>query len=140
MYGEIVSESGLLLTNHHCGFDAIQNHSSVEHNYLQDGFWAKDYKEELPNRDLMVTFLIRIEDVSEKIMAALSDTMSEGTRNERISTMSDSISAIAIANTDYNASVESLFGGNNFYLFVYEDYNDVRLVGAPPVVHRQIRI
>jgi hypothetical protein len=131
--GEIVSESGLLLTNHHCGFDAIQNHSSVEHNYLQDGFWAKDYREELPNRDLMVTFLIRIEDVSEKIMAALSDSMSERTRKDRISTMSDSISAIAISNTDYNASVESLFGGNNFYLFVYEDYKDVRLVGAPPV-------
>jgi hypothetical protein len=131
--GEIVSESGLLLTNHHCGFDAIQNHSSLEHNYLQDGFWAKDYKEELPNRDLIVTFLIRIEDVSEKIMAALSDTMSERTRNERISAMSDSISAIAIYNSDYNASVESLFGGNNFYLFVYEDYKDVRLVGAPPV-------
>ncbi len=131
--GEIVSESGLLLTNHHCGFDAIQNHSSVEHNYLQDGFWAKDFKEELPNRDVTVTFLIRIEDVSEKIMAALSDSMSEGTRNDRISAMSDSISAVAIANTDYNASVESLFGGNNFYLFVYEDYKDVRLVGAPPV-------
>ena len=131
--GEIVSESGLLLTNHHCGFDAIQNHSSVEHNYLQDGFWAKDYKEELPNRDLLVTFLIRIEDVSDKIMAALSDTMSEKTRKVRISAMSDSITAVAIANTDYNASVESLFGGNNFYLFVYEDYNDVRLVGAPPV-------
>jgi hypothetical protein len=131
--GEIVSESGLLLTNHHCGFDAIQNHSSVEHNYLQDGFWAKDYKEELPNRDLIVTFLIRIEDVSEKIMAALSDTMPERTRNNRISAMSDSISVVAVANTDYNASVESLFGGNNFYLFVYEDYKDVRLVGAPPV-------
>jgi hypothetical protein len=131
--GEIVSESGLLLTNHHCGFDAIQDHSTLEHNYLKDGFWAKDYREELPNRDLTVTFLVRIEDVSEKIMAALSDTMSEGTRNDRISTMSDSISATAIFNTDYNASVESLFGGNNFYLFVYEDYNDVRLVGAPPV-------
>lgn len=131
--GEIVSESGLLLTNHHCGFDAIQNHSSVEHNYLHDGFWAKDYKEELPNRDLMVTFLIRIEDVSDKIMAAISDTMSEITRKERISIMSDSITALAVANTDYNASVESLFGGNNFYLFVYEDYKDVRLVGAPPV-------
>jgi hypothetical protein len=131
--GEIVSESGLLLTNHHCGFDAIQNHSSVEHNYLQDGFWAKNYKEELPNRDLIVTFLIRIEDVSDKILSALSDTMSEMTRKNRISAMSDSITAVAIAKTDYNASVESLFGGNNFYLFVYEDYKDVRLVGTPPV-------
>lgn len=131
--GEIVSESGLLLTNHHCGFDAIQNHSSVEHNYLQDGFWAKDLKEELPNRDLIVTFLIRIEDVSDKILSAVSNTMSESARKERISVMSDSIAAAATANTDYNASVESLFGGNNYYLFVYEDFKDVRLVGAPPV-------
>ncbi len=131
--GEIVSESGLLLTNHHCGFDAIQNHSTVEHNYLQDGFWARNYSEELPNRDMTVTFLVRIEDVSDKILAALSDTMSEKTRNERISTLSDSISAAAIAQTDYNASVESLFSGNNYYLFVYEDYTDVRLVGTPPV-------
>ncbi len=81
--GEIVSESGLLLTNHHCGFDAIQNHSSVEHNYLEDGFWAKEYKEELPNRDLIVTFLIRIEDVSDKILSALSDTMSETKRRKK---------------------------------------------------------
>ncbi len=81
--GEIVSESGLLLTNHHCGFDAIQNHSTVEHNYLQDGFWARNYAEELPNRDMTVTFLVRIEDVSDKILAALSDTMSEKTRNEQ---------------------------------------------------------
>jgi hypothetical protein len=131
--GEIVSESGLLLTNHHCGFDAIQNHSSVEHNYLQDGFWAKNYEEELPNKDLNVTFLVMIEDVSDKIISALSDTMSEMTRKEKITSLSDSITAAAIANTDYNASVEPLFGGNNFYLFVYEDYKDVRLVGAPPV-------
>jgi len=130
--GEIVSESGLLLTNHHCGYDAIQNHSTMEHNYLEDGFWAKDYKEELPNQDMTVTFLVRIEDVSDKIMAALSDSMSEGTREERISAVSDSIQTAAMANTHYDASVESLFGGNSYYLFVYEDYKDIRLVGAPP--------
>jgi hypothetical protein len=130
--GEIVSGSGLLLTNHHCGYDAIQNHSTVEHNYLQDGFWAHDYKEELPNPDLKVTFLVRIEDVSAVILSALQDTMQEATRKQKIASLSDSISAAATVNTNYNASVESMFGGNNFYLFVYEDYKDVRLVGAPP--------
>ena len=66
--GEIVSEQGLLLTNHHCGYDAIQNHSTVEHNYLEDGFWAMDKKEELPNQDLKVTFLVRIEDVTSLVL------------------------------------------------------------------------
>lgn len=130
--GEIVSEEGLLLTNHHCGYDAIQNHSTVEHNYLEDGFWAMERKEELPNPKLSVTFLVRVEDVSATILQALSDTMSESTRNSMISQVSDSIAAAVTAGTHYEASVESLFGGNNFYLFVYEIYSDVRLVGAPP--------
>jgi hypothetical protein len=130
--GEIVSEEGLLLTNHHCGYDAIQNHSTLEHNYLEDGFWAKDHKEELPNPNLNVTFLIRVEDVTGLICKAISDTMSEGNRNDRITILSDSISKAAISGTHYEAQVESFFGGNNYYLFVYEVYNDVRLVGTPP--------
>jgi hypothetical protein len=130
--GEIVSEEGLLLTNHHCGYDAIQNHSTVEHNYLEDGFWAMERKEELPNPKLSVTFLVRVEDVSTTMLQALSDTMSEKTRNSVITQVSDSIAAAVTAGTHYEASVESLFGGNNFYLFVYEVYSDVRLVGAPP--------
>lgn len=130
--GEIVSEEGLLLTNHHCGYDAIQNHSTVEHNYLEDGFWAANRKEELPNPHLNVTFLVRIEDVTELVLKNIPDTMPEDKRNEQITAMSDSISSAAIAGTHYEAQVESLFGGNNYYLFVYEVYNDVRLVGAPP--------
>jgi hypothetical protein len=130
--GEIVSEEGLLLTNHHCGYDAIQNHSTVEHNYLQDGFWATEHKEELPNTDLNVTFLVRIEDVTESVLKDIPDTLPEDKRNEQITVVADSISSAAIAGTHYEASVESLFGGNNYYLFVYEVYNDVRLVGAPP--------
>jgi hypothetical protein len=130
--GEIVSEEGLLLTNHHCGYDAIQNHSTVEHNYLQDGFWARNRQEELPNPDITVTFLVRVEDVSTKILRALSDTMDETSRKQKIAFLSDSITAGAIAGTRYNASVEPIFGGNNYYLFIYDDYQDVRLVGAPP--------
>jgi hypothetical protein len=130
--GEIVSEEGLLLTNHHCGYDAIQNHSTVEHNYLEDGFWAMNRQEELPNPRLSVTFLIRVDDVSDVVLKALSDTMSEGNRNKMIAQLSDSIVKTATGGTHYEASVESLYGGNNFYLFTYEVYNDVRLVGAPP--------
>ncbi|MBN1790567.1 MAG: S46 family peptidase [Bacteroidales bacterium] len=130
--GEIVSDEGLLLTNHHCGYDAIQNHSTVEHNYLEDGFWAMDPKEELPNPRLSVTFLIRVDDVSETVLKALSDTMSESTRNKLVEQVADSIVSASTKGTHYEASVESLFGGNNFYLFIYENYNDVRLVGAPP--------
>jgi len=130
--GEIVSDKGLLLTNHHCGYGAIQNHSSVEHNYLKDGFWAMNHKEELPNPDITVTFLVRVEDVSKTMLKALDDTLSESSRKERIEQISDSIVSDAIKGNDYSASVESLFGGNDFYLFVYEDYGDVRLVGAPP--------
>jgi hypothetical protein len=130
--GEIVSEEGLLLTNHHCGYEAIQNHSTVEHNYLDQGFWAGNHQEELPNPGITVTFLVRIEDVSETIMGGIRDSMNEADRKHRITEISDSITAAAISGTGYNASVESMFGGNNFYLFVYEDYKDIRLVGAPP--------
>ncbi|HEX2395554.1 MAG TPA: S46 family peptidase [Bacteroidales bacterium] len=130
--GEIVSDEGLLLTNHHCGYDAIQNHSSLEHNYLEDGFWAMNKSLELPNRDLSVTFLVRIEDISDKVLKGLDASMSEEKRSERIDFVSDSITRAATSGTHYEAVVESMFGGNNYYLFVYEVYNDVRLVGAPP--------
>lgn len=130
--GEIVSKEGLLLTNHHCGYDAIQEHSTVEHNYLEDGFWAMTRKDELPNKDLTVTFLIRIEDVTDLILKNIPDTMDESDRNDKISAVSDSLVAAAVKDTHYTASVETFYGGNNFYLFVYEIFNDIRLVGAPP--------
>jgi hypothetical protein len=130
--GEIVSEEGLLLTNHHCGYEAIQNHSTVEHNYLEQGFWARNHQEELPNPGITVTFLVRIEDVSETILGGLPDTMNESSRRHKIAILSDSLTTSAISGTHYNATVEPMFGGNNYYLFVYEDYKDVRLVGAPP--------
>jgi len=130
--GEIVSDEGLLFTNYHCGFDAIQNHSTLERNYLKDGFWAGTRKDELPNENLSVTFLIRIEDVSDMIMSQVSDTLDENDRSLKIAILSDSLSQAAIEGTHYNADVEPLFGGNVYYLFVYEVYRDVRYVGSPP--------
>jgi len=130
--GEIVSDQGLLLTNHHCGYGRIQAHSSVEHNYLEDGFWAMSKEEELLNPGLGVTFLVKIEDVSEKINSALSDTMNEGERYRKIRDISGEIENAATEDNHYSARVQSFFGGNYFYLMVYETYRDVRFVGAPP--------
>ncbi len=129
---ELVSPQGLLFTNHHCGYGEIQAHSTVEHDYLTNGFWAKSMKEELPNPGKSVTFLVRMEDVSDKVNAALNDKMSEEEREMTIRKISQQIEKEAIGDTHYEAQVRSLFKGNNFYLFVYETFLDVRLVGAPP--------
>ncbi len=129
---ELVSAEGLLLTNHHCGFGEIQAHSTVEHDYLTDGFWAKTKADELPNPEKSVTFLVRMEDVSNRINALLNDKMSEEERAVTIRKESEKIKKEAIGDTHYEAKIEAFFKGNNFYLFVLETYNDVRLVGAPP--------
>jgi hypothetical protein len=130
--GEIVSSQGLLLTNHHCGYGAIQSHSSVEHDYLRDGFWAMTKEEELPNPNLSVTFLIRVEDVTSEILADVKEGMSETERNNAISQARQAVEKKAAEGNNYRATVSSFYGGNYFYLFIYERYNDVRLVGAPP--------
>ena len=130
--GEIVSAQGLLLTNHHCGYGAIQSHSSVEHDYLKDGFWAKTKEEELPNQNGSATFLIRVEDVSAQMLANVKEGMTETERNSAISEARQAIERKASEGTGYRATVSSFYGGNYFYLFVYERYTDVRLVGAPP--------
>ncbi len=130
--GEIISEEGLLVTNHHCGYGNIQSHSTVEHDYLSDGFWAMSKEEELVNPGLSVRFLVRIEDMTERVLAGLSDGMTEDERKEAINKIGDEIEAEATEDTHYNASVRSFFRGNEFYLFVYEIFKDVRLVGAPP--------
>lgn len=130
--GEIISGEGLLITNHHCGYGQIQAHSEIEHDYLKDGFWAMSHEEELPNPELTVQFLQRIESVSDAINSQLTATMTEEERAAKISSVSDELVKKAIEGTTYKASVRSFFGGNEFYLFVYETYEDVRLVGAPP--------
>jgi hypothetical protein len=130
--GTIVSGEGLLLTNHHCGFDAIQNHSSVEHDYLKDGFWAMTREEELPNPGLTATFLIRIEDVTRRILGNMNDTLPEKRRSEEVKRISTEIIREATEGNHYRALVKSYFNGNSYYLLVYEEYRDVRLVGTPP--------
>ncbi|MBE6201377.1 MAG: S46 family peptidase [Rikenellaceae bacterium] len=115
--GELVSAEGLLLTNHHCGYGQIQSHSSVEHDYLTNGFWAMNRAEELPNPGLTVSFLVRMEDVTDQIAA--------GAKPEDIRTA-------AAEGGKYSTAIESLYYNNKYYLFVYQVYRDVRLVAAPP--------
>ena len=130
--GEIISGEGLLLTNHHCGYNYIQNHSTVDKDYLANGFWAMDKNEELRNDKLSVSFLISIEDVSGKILPYLTDDMSETKRTAIVDSLSAIIQNKAKEGTTYDAKVLSFFEGNEYYLFVTETYKDVRLVGAPP--------
>lgn len=129
---EVVSDQGLLLTNHHCAYDLIQSHSTVEDDYLTDGFWAMSKKEELPNEGLTASFLVRMEDVTKKVLANVTEEMSERERDQAIAKMTEQISAEASQNGMYDASVKSFFHGNEYYLFIYQTYKDVRLVGAPP--------
>ena len=116
--GEIVSAEGLLLTNHHCGYGAIQSHSTLDHDYLTYGFWARSRDEELPNERLTVRILVRMEDVTDRIAAG-----------------ADKLKLIQAARAEgpgYDASVEEMYYGNQSFLFVYQEFSDVRLVGAPP--------
>lgn len=130
--GEMVSGEGLMLTNHHCAYNYIQNHSTVEKDYLTNGFWAMDKNEELRNDKLNVSFLIRIEDVSGKILPYLTEKMSETERTEVVDSITSVLEKEAVKGTTYGAKVISFFEGNEFYMFVTETYKDVRLVGAPP--------
>jgi len=128
---EVVSKKGLILTNHHCGYSQIQQHSSLENNLLKDGFWAMSMKEELKNPGLTATFIVRIEDVSDKVLSGVKDqNSSEGNK-----TMLSNIKAIekaAVNQPDYKASVKPFYYGNKYFMIVSKTYKDVRLVGAPP--------
>lgn len=131
--GEIISSEGLLLTNHHCGYGQIQKHSSLEHDYLKDGFWAMDRSEELPNDGLTVSFLERMDDVTSAVLDGYSAGMSEAARDSIV--RSNSARLIKNATADGNglrATVESLYYGNSYYIFICREFSDVRLVGAPP--------
>jgi hypothetical protein len=130
--GEIISSQGLLLTNHHCGYSQIQEHSSVEHDYLKDGFWAMSKEEELPNPELSVKFLVRIEDVSGRVLEDIDHTMDEDERLSMVQERIEKITSEVEEDSHYLALVKPMFTGNQYYLFVYEEYKDVRLVGAPP--------
>ena len=131
--GELVSDRGLLLTNHHCGYSYIQRHSSTDHDYLRDGFWASSPAEELPNPGLSVRFLDRMEEVTAQVLHGYSSGMSESQRDSVVAVNSKSIiRSIDNPAKGIKASIEALYYANQYYLFVYRIYRDVRLVGAPP--------
>lgn len=131
--GELISPEGLLLTNHHCGYSQIQQHSSVEHDYLKDGFWAMSREEELPNKGLTVSFLERMEDVTGVILKGCTPEMDEAERARTVKTNSDRLIAeVTAPGKGLRATVEALYYGNRYFLFLYREYSDIRLVGAPP--------
>ncbi len=132
--GELVSDQGLLFTNHHCGYSYIQKHSSVEHDYLKDGFWALNREEELPNPGLTVRFLERMEDVTAQVLKGYKPgKMDELDRIKIVKKNSEKLKEQAVKDgKGLKASVEALYYGNQYFLFVFREYTDVRLVGAPP--------
>lgn len=131
--GEMVSAEGLLFTNYHCGYDAIQKLSSVQHDYLTNGFWAMNKQEELPCEGLSVQFLISIEDVTEQVFKNTNDITDDTQRNKIINSNCHDIEyAATCEDKTLNAVVESFYGGNQYLLYKYKVYTDVRLVGAPP--------
>lgn len=130
--GEVISSKGLVLTNHHCGFDVIQNHSTLDRNYIRDGFWAKNNSEELLNPKLFVTFIVRIEDVSKQVLNGVTSDLGERERQSIIDKNSNELRN-KVKKEGYQSSfVRPFFEGNQYFLFVTETYNDIRLVGAPP--------
>lgn len=131
--GEMISDKGLLITNHHCGFSQIQSHSSLEHDYLKDGFWAMKMDEELPNPGLKVSFLQYMKDVTDQVLKGYDPKMTEAERVALVEKNSREIEAKAAAEgKKFRARVTPLYYGNQYFLFVYQDFTDVRLVGAPP--------
>jgi hypothetical protein len=130
--GEVISPEGLLITNHHCGYSRIQALSSLEHDYLTNGYWAMSHEEELACPGLFVTFLKRMEDVTDRVFKGVNDGMDKDSRDKIIAANSDDIRKNAIAGTGYSASVRPFYMGNQYFLLVSETFTDVRFVGAPP--------
>ncbi|WP_111708104.1 S46 family peptidase [Lutibacter citreus] len=129
---EVISPNGLLLTNHHCGYGVIQSHSSVDHDYLKDGFWAKSYAEELPNKNFSVTFIKRIDDVTDAVFVGVTEGMDETAKQKIISQNINKVTKSAKKEAWQDANVKEFYKGNQYLLFVTEEFTDVRLVGAPP--------
>lgn len=130
--GEVISDQGLILTNHHCGYGQIQAHSSVEHDYLTDGFWAMSKEQELPNPGLSVTFIVRIDDVTNAMLEGITPETSEEERAKILAENKKKIGAEATKDSHYEAVIKPFFNGNQFFMYITEKFNDVRLVGAPP--------
>ncbi|NLA23754.1 MAG: S46 family peptidase [Bacteroidales bacterium] len=130
--GEIVSEKGLLFTNHHCGYQAIASLSTLENNYLDDGFWAKNMDEEIPVPDLFVSRVVYIDNVTDRILADITRETPSKERDSKIKKRIEEIEKEAKADNHYSAKVKEMYKGGEYYLFVYEVFGDVRFVGAPP--------
>ncbi len=129
---EIISEKGLLLTNHHCGYGAIQSHSSLEHDYLKDGFWAEKLSLELPNKGMVATLIVRIEDITDQVLQQIPDTLSIEERMKMIDQNIANAQKNVKKETWQESRVKSMYDGNQYMLFVTETFKDIRLVGAPP--------
>lgn len=130
--GEIISNQGLLLTNHHCGYGQIQSHSSVENDYLTNGFWAMTRQQEKPNPGLTATFIVRMEDVTRQILGDIPANLPEAEREQRVQANMKKVQAQATAGTHYGAVIRPFFYGNEYYMYVTETFKDIRMVGAPP--------
>ena len=129
---ELISSQGLLLTNHHCGYSYVQSHSTMEHNYLQDGFWAKSKQEEIPMEGLTVTFLVYMEDVTDQVLAGVTAQDKEADRQAKIKENIAKVTKKAIEGNGYKAQIKPFYYGNQYFMFVTETYSDIRLVGVPP--------
>jgi hypothetical protein len=129
---ELISKDGLILTNHHCGYDAIAELSTPEHDYLSNGFWAASKNDEMKPKSLYVRFFVRMDDCTKRILGKLNDSMTEAEREKAIKEETALIEKENNEGGKYVVSVRSFFQGNEFYYFVYQDYKDVRLVGTPP--------
>ena len=129
---EVISNEGLLLTNHHCGFDAIQNHSSIQNNYIRDGFWAYNKGQELTNPSLFATFIIRIDDVTSDVLKGVTATSNEIERQRIIDKNIAALKTTIKKESYQDVLIRAFFEGNKYFCFITETYKDVRLVGAPP--------
>lgn len=129
---EVISDKGLILTNHHCGFDAIQNHSSTEHDYLTDGFWAYKMEDELTNKGMVVSFVVRIDDVTSKVLEGIALMATEIEKQKKIQENIGTLSRTLPKEAWQENNIKTFYDGNQYLLFVTETFKDIRLVGAPP--------
>jgi hypothetical protein len=129
---EIISDKGLILTNHHCGYGTIQAHSTVQNDLLTNGFWAMNQSQELQNPGLTAAIIIRMEDVTAKVLANISDTLSDVAREKKINETITILQKEAVKDSHYGAFIRPFYYGNEYYMFITETFRDVRLVGAPP--------
>ncbi len=130
--GEIVSPQGLIFTNHHCGYGAIQAHSTFEHNYIKDGFWAKELKDELPNPGMYVTFVRKIQEVTDEVLKGVKDNMDEAIKKNIIKKNISQLKKTFPREKWQEVDIRPFYDGNKYFAFVVENYKDIRLVGAPP--------